>query len=152
MLIATLAFLDLDARPENFWTAWSWPLVPGALLALTLLLYVAGWRAASRTRPRQLPTWRMACFVGGIVLLWIAIASPIDALDDYLDVGGAAVDCAGGAHGSAIARPARTGAPRLVAAVSGALAPERAEIFHASGLCLAADEHRLSGMARARRI
>jgi putative membrane protein len=84
MLIATLAFFDLDARPENFWTAWSWPLVPGALLALTLLLYVAGWRAASRTRPRQLPTWRMACFVAGIVLLWIAIASPIDALDDYL--------------------------------------------------------------------
>jgi cytochrome c oxidase assembly factor CtaG len=53
-------------------------------LALTLLLYLRGWRAAHRTRQRELPAWRAASFVAGIAALWIAIASPIDALDDYL--------------------------------------------------------------------
>jgi putative membrane protein len=84
MLVATLALFDVDALPANFWTAWSAPVVPAVALALTLVLYIVGWRAAHRTRPRQLPHWRAVCFVAGIASLWIAIASPIDALDDYL--------------------------------------------------------------------
>lgn len=84
MFIATLAFFDVDSPPENFWTAWSIPALPFVVLLAMLALYIAGWRAARRTRPRQLRTWRAACFVTGIVSLWIAIASPIDALDDYL--------------------------------------------------------------------
>ena len=36
------------------------------------------------TRSRELPNWRAACFAAGILAIWIAIASPIDALDDYL--------------------------------------------------------------------
>jgi putative membrane protein len=31
-----------------------------------------------------LPVWRAACFVAGVASLWGALASPIDALDDYL--------------------------------------------------------------------
>jgi putative membrane protein len=73
-----------DDVPQSFLTAWSLPLVPLIGLALTLLLYLHGWRAAYRTRPRELPAWRAASFVAGIAALWIAIASPIDALDDYL--------------------------------------------------------------------
>jgi cytochrome c oxidase assembly factor CtaG len=73
-----------DDVPQSFIRAWSLPLVPLIGLTLTLLLYLAGWRAARRTRPRELPSWRAASFVAGIVSLWIAIASPIDALDDYL--------------------------------------------------------------------
>ncbi len=84
MPIANLAIFDLDSPPANFWTAWSFPLLPFLVLTTMLVLYVAGWRAAHRTRPRQLPPWRAVCFVAGIVSLWIAIASPIDALDDYL--------------------------------------------------------------------
>ena len=73
-----------DDVPQSFLTAWSLPLVPLIGLALTLLLYLRGWRAAYRTRPRELPAWRAASFVAGIAALWIAIASPIDAFDDYL--------------------------------------------------------------------
>lgn len=73
-----------DDVPQSFLTAWSLPLVPLIGLALTLLLYLRGWRAVYRTRPRELPAWRAASFVAGIAALWIAIASPIDALDDYL--------------------------------------------------------------------
>ena len=84
MPIVTLAFFDVDSPPANFWAAWSFPVLPFIALAATLFLYIAGWRAAHRTRPRQLPPWRAACFIAGIASLWIAIASPIDALDDYL--------------------------------------------------------------------
>ena len=84
MPIASLVIFGLDTPPANFWTAWSFPLLPFVGLTAALVLYLAGWRAAHRTRPRQLPPWRAACFTAGIVSLWIAIASPIDALDDYL--------------------------------------------------------------------
>ena len=63
---------------------WSAPLGPLIALAVALLLYLRGWRLARVTREQELPVWRAACFVGGVVALWIAVASPIDALDDYL--------------------------------------------------------------------
>ena len=56
-----------------------WPLCQSALL-----LYLRGWRLARTTRERELPAWRASCFVAGLIALWIALASPIDALDDYL--------------------------------------------------------------------
>jgi cytochrome c oxidase assembly factor CtaG len=63
---------------------WSFPPLPFAVLSITVLVYLFGWRAAYRTRPRELPAWRAASFVAGIASLWIALASPIDALDDFL--------------------------------------------------------------------
>ena len=79
-----IAMFDLDPLPQNLMAAWSFPVVPFIGLSLLLALYLRGWRAAFRTRNRELPPWRGACFVVGIISLWIAIASPIDALDDYL--------------------------------------------------------------------
>ena len=84
MPIATLAILDLDPAPANFWAAWSFPLLPFVIIVATLMIYLSGWRAARRTRPGHLQSWRAASFTAGILALWIAIASPIDALDDYL--------------------------------------------------------------------
>ena len=63
---------------------WSLPIVPLTTLALALIVYLRGWRAARVTRSRELPCWRAVCFVGGVIALWLALASPIDALDDYL--------------------------------------------------------------------
>jgi putative membrane protein len=83
-MLAILAIFDADPLPDNWLSAWSLPLVPLIGLSLTLILYLRGWRLAHRTRSHELPPWRAACFAGGIVSLWMAIASPIDALDDYL--------------------------------------------------------------------
>jgi len=63
---------------------WSLPLLPLVCLSVGLVLYLRGWWVARGTRTSELPVWRAVCFVGGIVSLWIALASPIDALDDYL--------------------------------------------------------------------
>ena len=63
---------------------WSLPLVPLVSLSVALGLYYRGWMAARTTRGRELPAWRAVCFVASLISLWIALASPIDALDDYL--------------------------------------------------------------------
>jgi len=63
---------------------WSLPLVPLIGLILALAIYLRGWWRARQTRHHDLPGWRACCFVGGIITLWIAVASPIDALADYL--------------------------------------------------------------------
>jgi cytochrome c oxidase assembly factor CtaG len=83
-LIAAFAIFETDAATANFWAAWSFPVLPFLGLTAAMLIYLRGWRAASATRPQQLPPWRAASFVVGIASLWVAIASPIDALDDYL--------------------------------------------------------------------
>ncbi|MGA8743203.1 MAG: cytochrome c oxidase assembly protein [Terracidiphilus sp.] len=63
---------------------WSLPMMPLITLSISLVLYLHGWMAARATRGRELPVWRAACFVAGVLSLWVALASPIDALDDYL--------------------------------------------------------------------
>lgn len=70
--------------PEHFLRAWSFPLAPAIAITLALPIYLRGWSAARVTRRRELPPWRAGCFVAGLVWLWIALASPIDALDDSL--------------------------------------------------------------------
>ena len=64
--------------------SWSVPLAPLISLSIALVLYLRGWMAARVTRGRELPPWRAACFVAGLMMLWMALASPIDAMDDYL--------------------------------------------------------------------
>ena len=63
---------------------WSFPLLPFFGLALTLAVYLRGWWLARRTRARELAEWRAVCFVMGAGSLWMALASPIEALDDAL--------------------------------------------------------------------
>jgi putative membrane protein len=83
-----LALMDADVGGtpvlSELLRTWSVPLEPLIVLLIMLVLYLRGWWIARRTREHELPAWRAGCFVGGVVALWIAIASPIDALDDYL--------------------------------------------------------------------
>jgi putative membrane protein len=73
--------------PGGILRQWSFPILPFVCLCIAAVVYIRGWNAASRTRPRELPPWRLYCFLAGILSLWIAVASPIDALDDYLLAG-----------------------------------------------------------------
>ncbi len=53
-------------------------------LVLTLVVYLRGWRALRSTRPDQIEPWRAACFAAGILAVFVAIASPLDALSGVL--------------------------------------------------------------------
>jgi cytochrome c oxidase assembly factor CtaG len=83
-----LALIDAEAGSTpvlgELLRTWSFPLAPLVSLSLALAIYLRGWSVARRTRPIELPLWRAGCFVSGVIALWIALASPIDALDDYL--------------------------------------------------------------------
>jgi cytochrome c oxidase assembly factor CtaG len=74
----------MEEFPHGVLAAWSWPLWPAVGLVVAGTLYLRGWRALQPTRARELPSWRAVCFFLGLLALWIALASPIDALDDFL--------------------------------------------------------------------
>ncbi len=65
-------------------TSWSFPFWATSGLLASGLLYLRGFRRIRRTRPHLFPSWRALCFLGGLLSLYIAIGSPIDALDDVL--------------------------------------------------------------------
>jgi putative membrane protein len=64
----------------------SWSFAPWitALNLLTALLYLRGWLTLHRSLPSRFTTPRLTAFVGGIGILQVALASPIDAFDPLL--------------------------------------------------------------------
>ena len=64
----------------------SWALLPWttALLLLTGVIYLRGFRLLQATRPEQFPAWRASLFCAGLVSLWLALASPLDAMGGLL--------------------------------------------------------------------
>lgn len=74
----------MEEFPHGVLAAWSFPVWPAIGLVIAGTLYLRGWRALQQTRARELPVWRAVCFFAGLLVLWIALASPIDALDDFL--------------------------------------------------------------------
>ena len=64
--------------------SWSIPLWATLSLLLTAIVYWRGWRVARLTRPAELPPWRAGCFFAGLATIWLAIASPLDVLGNWL--------------------------------------------------------------------
>ena len=64
--------------------AWSPPFWLTVSVILVSAIYMRGWRAIRRTRPGYFTVERLLCFIGGMVVLWLAIASPIDGFADTL--------------------------------------------------------------------
>ena len=64
----------------------SWSVEPKFALSVTvtLVLYWRGWRALHRASPQRFPTWRAFAFTGGLIALWLAVASPLDAFSAFL--------------------------------------------------------------------
>ena len=69
---------------SDLFTRWDVPPIVTSLLALTALIYVHGWLRIRGTRPGQFPPWRLACFLGGIFALFVAVASPLDTFSESL--------------------------------------------------------------------
>ncbi|HEV2280174.1 MAG TPA: cytochrome c oxidase assembly protein [Acidobacteriaceae bacterium] len=65
-------------------TDWDIPWAVTAALIVTTAIYIRGWNRIRRTRPAQFPTWRLAAFLGGILAIFIAVASPLDTFAESL--------------------------------------------------------------------
>jgi len=63
--------------------SWSFPTIATALGLLTALLYVRGWLALRAAAPTRFTVGRLVSFLGGLAILEIALASPIDTFDPF---------------------------------------------------------------------
>jgi len=68
----------------DLFTQWDIPPIVTSALALSALIYARGWMRIRRTRPAQFPAWRLVAFLGGIVALFVAVASPLDTFSESL--------------------------------------------------------------------
>jgi putative membrane protein len=62
--------------------SWSPPIGVNVAIALSLIIYTRGWLRIRRTGAEALPASRLALFAAGMFALWLAIGSPLEALDD----------------------------------------------------------------------
>src|SRR5712692_1364483 len=63
---------------------WSFPVGLTAALLLFALIYVRGWLRVRRVASTAIPPWRAAAFILGLVALWTALGSPLEAMDHEL--------------------------------------------------------------------
>ncbi len=54
------------------------------ILVLMVFVYSRGWFRLRRASPILFPPWRVAAFIAGLFSLWIALGSPLAALDHQL--------------------------------------------------------------------
>jgi putative membrane protein len=74
----------MTAQSQAILQTWSVPLGLDATLVLTLLVYARGWLRMRAVSVNLLPAWRLGAFLAGILSVWIAIGSPLDAFDEVL--------------------------------------------------------------------
>jgi len=74
----------MSPATREIFSDWTLPLGLTLSLALLASLYLRGWLAIRRTRPAQFDALRLASFLCGIALFWIATASPLDGFADAL--------------------------------------------------------------------
>jgi putative membrane protein len=63
-----------------------WSLPPAATFAIELaaIIYLRGWWRLRQAGVPFVPAWRAVAFLSGLLTLWIALASPIDAINSLL--------------------------------------------------------------------
>jgi cytochrome c oxidase assembly factor CtaG len=63
---------------------WSPPVFLTTMVLLCAIVYIRGWFVIRKTRPAQFPAGRLAAFLFGLAILWLAIGSPMDGFADAL--------------------------------------------------------------------
>ena len=72
----------MNADAHAILQSWSNLLGLDLALCLTALVYARGWFHLRSAFPNLLSPWRLAAFFAGIISIWIAIGSPLNAFDD----------------------------------------------------------------------
>jgi putative membrane protein len=65
-------------------TDWEVPPWVTCALVLTSFVYVRGWLALRRTRPKTLTAWRLVSFLAGLSAIFVAVSSPLDTYSETL--------------------------------------------------------------------
>jgi putative membrane protein len=72
----------MNSQAQLVLQSWSAPVAVDASLCLAAIFYARGWNRLRIAASRQFPIWRLAAFFSGLVTVWIAIGSRMEALDD----------------------------------------------------------------------
>jgi putative membrane protein len=72
--------------PHDLWTAWNWDFVIILSLVLNAWIYLTGYRELRHRAGLQRSTlnWRAASFICGLIVLFLTLISPLDALSAAL--------------------------------------------------------------------
>jgi cytochrome c oxidase assembly factor CtaG len=63
---------------------WSLPPVATFAIELSVVVYLRGWWSLRRAGVPFVPPWRAVAFLSGLLTVWVALASPIDALNGFV--------------------------------------------------------------------
>ena len=74
----------MNAAAQAALGSWSAPLGVDLALCAAAVMYARGWFRMRSAFPGLIPPWRFAAFIAGIICVWIAIGSPLNAFDDLL--------------------------------------------------------------------
>ena len=73
------------AATESVWTEWSLDPIVLAGAAVSIALYLQGWRRLHRRRPDLAPWTRIPLFLAGVAIVLVGLLSPLDAIaEEYL--------------------------------------------------------------------
>jgi len=72
----------MNSAAQALLQSWSPPLGVDVSLCLAAIVYARGWFRLHEASPKLVSTWRLAAFIAGIVSVWIAIGSPVEAFDE----------------------------------------------------------------------
>jgi putative membrane protein len=73
---------------QNSWLSFitDWDIPPAVTGALVIVgfVYVRGWLALRRTRPNQVPPWRLFSFLAGLLAILVTVSSSLDTYSETL--------------------------------------------------------------------
>lgn len=73
------------AATESVWTEWSLDPIVLAGAAVSIALFLQGWRRLHRRRPDLAPWTRIPLFLAGVAIVLVGLLSPLDAIaEEYL--------------------------------------------------------------------
>jgi len=74
----------LETSWLSFITDWDIPPAVTGALVIVGFIYMRGWLALRRTRPNQIPKWRLFSFLAGLFAIFAAVSSPLDTYSETL--------------------------------------------------------------------
>ena len=74
----------MPPEPRGILESWSFPVSVTVCLALVALVYLRGWFRLRNAPASSIPGWCLVAFIGGLLCVWLAVGSPLVALDDEL--------------------------------------------------------------------
>ena len=73
----------MNSEVQAVLQSWSAPLGVNVLLFLVAAIYLRGWFRLRDLFPNLISVGRLSAFLTGIIFIWLAIGSPLDAFDEF---------------------------------------------------------------------